>query len=400
MRLLKKDTDFFLLEMQCLLLKRSKLKMFKILKQAKDNLLKIGKIQTPHGIVKTPVFMPPATYGALRAIGVDDLSRMDFDILLVNALHLHLKPTDEFIKDFGGIHKFMGWNKSVLSDSGGFQAWSFQRKTSLSKVTEKGVYFYSPYDGKKIFLTAQKAIEIQFNLGVDIMMVFDECSPDTDNKTYIEKSLLRTERWAKICLKKYQELSKDLETKPLIFGIVQGGKFLDLRKKALEFILELPVDGIAFGGETIGYNMKRTLEILDYLKDLFPKDKPIYTMGLGALPYDIIEVTKRGVDMFDCVNPLRIARHGELYSGRIIKEKGEVKIDSEFKEGILKIKQSRFTKDARPVDEDCDCYTCKNFSRAYLRHLYLLKETLYLRLATIHNLRYIKRVLEAIKSTV
>lgn len=372
--------------------------MFKVIKKSKESLLRKGEIKTSHGIFTTPVFMPPATYGALRATDVEDLEKIGIEILLVNALHLHFRPTDEFIKKFGGIHKFMNWPKPILSDSGGFQAWSFQRKQSLSKITEKGVYFFSPYDGKKIFLTPEKAIEIQHNLGVDIVMAFDECSPDKDDRKYVEKSLLRTHLWAKLSLKKHQELSKRKEKNPLIFSIVQGGPFLDLRKKSLEFMLELPFDGIAFGGETIGYNMPKTLEILDYLKEIIPQDKPVYTMGLGASPNDIIEVTKRGIDMFDCVNPARIARHGELYNGRIRKDKKTIKIESEFKEGILKIKQSRFLKDKKPIDDDCDCYTCRNFSRAYLRHLYLLKEPLYLRLATIHNLRYMVRVIEAIKS--
>lgn len=372
--------------------------MFKVIKKSKNSRLRIGEITTAYGKVITPVFMPPATYGTVRAMGVDDLDKIGIEILLVNALHLYFKPGDQFVKEYGGIHKFMNWSKPILSDSGGFQAWSFNKKQSLSKISEKGIYFYSPYDGKKVFLTPEKAVEIQHNLGVDIVMVLDECSPDKEDRIYVEKSLNRTHQWAKASLKKHQELSQNKIKKPLIFGIVQGGAFLDLRKKSLEFLLELPFDGIAFGGETIGYNMAKTLEILDYLKEIIPQDKPIYTMGLGASPYDIIEVTKRGVDMFDCVNPARIARHGELYSGEIKKDNKEVKIESEFKEGILKIKQSRFYKDKEPIDKDCDCFTCKNFSRAYLRHLYLLKEPLYLRLATIHNLRYIIRVIEAIRS--
>ena len=372
--------------------------MFTHIKQSNFGFLRKGEIITSHGIVQTPVFMPPATYGALKATGADDLEKIGVQILLVNALHLRFRPSDSFIKEYGGIHKFMGWRRPILSDSGGFQTWSFKKKQSLTKVTEKGVYFYSPYDGAKFFLTPEKAIEIQHNLGVDIMMALDECSPDVEDRHYVEKSLERTHCWAKESLKEHQELSKKEGKKSLLFGIVQGGPFLDLRKKSLEFILELPFDGIAFGGETIGYNMPKTLEILDYLREIIPKDKPIYTMGLGASPYDIIEITKRGVDMFDCVNPARIARHGELYNGRIKKDKKGIMIESEFQEAILKIKQSRFLKDKNPIDDDCDCYTCKNFSRAYLRHLHLLKEPLYLRLATIHNLRYIIRLLEAIKS--
>lgn len=377
--------------------------MFKIIKTFEDNNIRFGEIQTNHGIVSTPIFMPPGTQATIKAIGPDDLEKIEVEIILVNALHLHLRPGEDLIQDFGGIHNFMAFKKPILSDSGGFQAWSLsQRGPKLTKIREEGVEFQSPFDGSKHFITPEKAIEIEHKIGSDIIMAFDECAPDNTNKEYQRRSMERTHRWAERSLKKHQELSKqeqELGKKPpLIFGIIQGGPFIDLRKESAKFISELPFDGIALGGETIGYNMPKTLELLTELQLILPKDKPLYTMGLGASPLDILEVIKRGVDMFDCVNPARIARHGSLYSGRIIINKNNISFESEFKNGILNIANSRFKNDHSPIDENCDCYTCQNFSRAYLRHLYLAREPLYLRLATIHNLRFLINLIHTLKN--
>ncbi|HOK97190.1 MAG TPA: tRNA guanosine(34) transglycosylase Tgt [Candidatus Paceibacterota bacterium] len=374
--------------------------MFSLIKQSNSGFLRKGEIITSHGIVQTPVFMPPGTAGAVKCLTKEDLERIDIEIILVNALHLFFKPGDLLIKEAGGIHQFINWDKAILSDSGGFQAWSFKKQADLSRIKEDGVEFYSPYDGSKHFITPEKSIEIQYNLGVDIIMAFDECQPDISDRKYLEKSLLRVSKWAKKSFDKLKELENIYGRRPLIFGIVQGGPYLDLRLKSLESILEIPFDGIALGGETIGYNMSKTLEIIEFLKAKIPSDKPLYAMGAGASPNDLIEMVKRGVDMFDCVNPTRIARHGELYEGKIIKENHQLKIKSDFREGILKIKNKIFEKDLNPIDEECDCFTCKNYSRAYLRHLYLIKEPLYLRLATIHNLRYIRRVIENLREIV
>jgi len=360
---------------------------------------RLGEIQTNHGVVKTPIFMPPGTQATVKAVGPDDLEKIGLEILLVNALHLHLRPGEDIIEGMGGIHRFMAWQRPILSDSGGFQAWSLGRKANLSRITEEGVEFASPIDGTKHFFTPEKAIEIEHKIGADIIMAFDECAPDNDDRDYIKKSMERTHRWAERSLVKHQELvqleSKLGQKSPLIFGIIQGGTFLDLRKESTKFISHLPFDGIALGGETIGYNMPRTLEIIEELKSILPQDKPLYTMGLGASPKDVIEVVKRGVDMFDCVNPTRMARHGGLYSG-----KQDISFESEFKDGILNIANSRFKDDKLPIDENCDCYTCQNFSRAYLRHLYLAQEPLYLRLATIHNLRFMMRLIQFLRENI
>lgn len=383
--------------------------MFKIIKKSNVDRARLGKISTNHGIVKTPIFMPPGTQATVKAVGPDDLHKIGIEILLVNMLHLHLRPGENLINDLGGIHRFMSWSGPILSDSGGFQVWSFAKNRAkngqnLAKISENGVKFSSPIDGSEHLITPEKSIEIQHKLGCDIIMAFDECSPDSDDKEYAKRSMERTHQWAERSLKKHKELSKHYinngKKPPLIFGIIQGGIFEDLRKESAKFITNLAFDGIALGGETIGYNMPKTLEILDYLQDFLPKDKPCYTMGLGSSPFDIIEVVKRGVDMFDCVGPTRIARHGSLYSGEIFLEKGRVKFESEFEKGCLRISNSCFKNDNNSIDKNCDCYTCQNFSRAYLHHLYLVKEPLYLRLATIHNLRFMMRLIKILRSNI
>ena len=378
--------------------------MFHLLKQYETNKGRLGEVITNHGVFNTPIFMPPGTLATVKALGPDDLENLGAEIILVNALHLHLRPGEDLIQYLGGIHNFMGFQRPILSDSGGFQAWSLSKKgAKLSQINDDGVTFKSPWDGSSHFITPEKAIEIEHKIGSDIIMTFDECAPDDADKDYIQKSMIRTHLWAERSLKEHQKLSQkekeEGKNSPLLFGIIQGGPFLDLRKESAKFISSLPFDGFALGGETIGYNMDKTLEIIEEIKPLLPADKPLYTMGLGSNPQDIIEVVKRGVDMFDCVNPSRIARHGDLYTGKIVIDNQGVKIESE-EGGIINISNSRYRNDNKPIDEDCDCYTCQNFSRAYLNHLYLNKEPLYLRLATIHNLRYMLRVIKALRENI
>jgi len=377
----------------------------KLLKKSSRSQARWGEIQTRHGIFQTPIFMPPGTKATVKALGPDDLEDIGIEILLVNTFHLHLQPGENLINGLGGIHQFMGWSRPILSDSGGFQAWSLGKKgrkgSSLSKISEDGVLFYSPLDGSKHFFTPEKSIEIQYQLGADIIMAFDQCTADTADKEYVRRAMERTHRWAQRSLIKHQELKKIKESKgekaPLLFGIIQGGNFEDLRKESVRFITSLPFDGIAIGGETIGYNMPQSLKILEYLQDYLPEDKARYTMGLGNSPQDIIEVVKRGVDMFDCVSPARMARHGSLFNGKLSIEQGEVQFQSEFPQGTLRISNSRFKNDKEPIDNDCDCYTCQHFSRAYLHHLYRTQESLYLRLATIHNLRFMIRLIHLLR---
>ncbi len=367
----------------------------------KKNSTRLGKVETLHGIVNTPVFMPPGTAATVKAVGPDDLEKIGFEIIMVNTLHLHLQPGEELINDFGGIHNFMSWQKAVLSDSGGFQAWSLSAKPeegkAMSKITDDGVRFFSPADGSEHFFSPEKAMEIEHKIGSDIIMAFDECGPDSEDYGYARGVIERTHKWAERSLKRHQELCEKTGKKPLLFGIIQGGIFEDLRRESAEFITSLPFDGIAIGGETIGYNMPKTLEIIDWINEFLPENKPRYTMGVGLNPQDIISVVEKGIDMFDCVGPMRLARHGELYAGKTFLSGGKIKFESEFSGGRLRLLNSGYRNDKLPVDKDCDCYTCRNFSRAYLRHLLSSKEILYYRLATIHNLRFMHRIIERLR---
>jgi len=265
----------------------------------------------------------------------------------------------------------------------------------LVKINEKGAEFTSVIDGTKHFFTPEKSVQIQHDLGVDIVMAFDQCAPDELNEKESKEILDKTNRWLLRNIKEHNKLNLKNKTKKLLFGIAQGGKYINLRKSAINFIDELDVDGVALGGETIGYNMEETKKLLDKLNDNFPKDKPIYTMGLGGNPQDMVDVIIRGIDMMDCVNPARLARHGELFIGKL--DLKSFKIKSKEKDNVIKISQSKFKDDKKPIDEDCQCFTCRNYSRAYLRYLYLMNESLYLRLATIHNIHFANQIINKIK---
>lgn len=379
---------------------------FRIIKKHSKSRARLGEIATPSGVFQTPIFMPTGTKATVKALTPEQLKEIGGEILLVNTLHLYLQPGEKLIKSLGGVHKFMNWSGPILSDSGGFQTFSLAQKKqgqkNLVKILSNGIRFQSPLDGSTHFLTPEKSIEIQNDLGTDIVMAFDECLPDNASKEYALEALSRTHQWAKRSLLHFEKLNafKKTEEKPLIFGIIQGGSYQDLRQFSAEYINSLNFDGLALGGETIGYNMEKTLEIIGWLKDYLPEDKPKYTMGLGASPQDIIDVVYLGIDMFDCANPTRIARHGELYNGKLRVKNKRVIFKSEFKDGLLKIRQQRFKNDASPLDSECDCYTCRYYSRAYLRHLYLSKEPLYLTLATIHNLRFLMRLIHLIRENI
>lgn len=372
--------------------------MFKIIKQSKFG--RITQILTPHGIIETPVFMPPATKGYIKSLDSIDLENIGLSIILVNTLHLHFKPTEDFIVKMKGIHSFMKWPKPILSDSGGFQAWSFKRKErEYSQINNDGVLFISPYDGSSSFITPEKSIDIQLKLKVDILTAFDECSPDINDRKKIESSLNLTHQWAERSLKFFKKKTKNIskKQKPLLFGIVQGGPFKDLRIKSLKFINNLDFDGVALGGETIGFNPLKTFKILKWLNPYIDKTRPLYTMGAGGYPEDILNLILNNVDMFDCVNPTRLARHGALFSGKLVYKNKKLIFKSGYPKGVLKINQSKFKNDLSPIDKDCDCLTCRLYSRAYLRYLFLQKEPLFYRLSSIHNLRFVVKLINQIK---
>ena len=347
---------------------------FELLKKDDKTKARLGKITTPHGIVQTPAFMPVGTQGTVKALRPDDLSALGAQIILGNTYHLYLRPGHELVQKMGGLHAFMNWSGPILTDSGGFQVFSLG---ALRKILPEGVMFRSHIDGSKHFLSPAKAIEIQEALGSDIMMCLDDCTPYPATHRQTLDSLLLTEKWADLCRK-----AKKNDPQAL-FGIVQGGMFADLRRQSLEGLVEMEFDGYALGGVSVGEPKQQMYDITSEIAPLLPENKPRYLMGVGT-PADIVYGVSCGIDLFDCVMPTRCARHGLLFTN---------------KQKIV-IKNARWREDDAPLDETCDCYTCKNFSRGYLRHLYVAGEILAMILNTIHNIRYYMRLMEDIREAV
>jgi len=345
---------------------------FDLIKQDSLTSARLGKMTTPHGTVHTPVFMPVGTQGTVKSMLPEEIKNCGAEIILSNTYHLYLRPGHETIKKLGGLHRFMNWPHPILTDSGGFQVYSLG---ALRKITPDGVMFRSHIDGSKHFLSPQKAIEIQEALDSDIMMCLDECTPYPATLSQTKESLALTVKWAQLC--RIAKTSVD----QALFGIIQGGTYLDLRKQAVEQTTVLGFDGYALGGVSVGEPKDIVYEITDSITPLLPADKPRYLMGVGT-PQDIVFGVSCGIDIFDCVIPTRCARHGLLFTNS---------------EKIV-IKNSRWRECDDPLDETCDCYTCKNYSRAYLRHLYVAGEILAMVLNTIHNVRYYMRLMEQIRA--
>jgi queuine tRNA-ribosyltransferase len=340
-----------------------------------------GTVHLNHGDVQTPAFMPVGTYGTVKGMLPRDIEAIGADIILGNTFHLWLRPGTDIIDQFGGLHKFMHWDKPILTDSGGFQVFSLGE---MRKITEEGVHFKSPIDGAKVFLSPEKSMQIQYSLNSDIVMQFDECTPYPATHAEAKKSLELSLRWGQRCLNEHQNLGST----NALFGIVQGSMYSDLRQQSLEGLLEIGFDGYAIGGLSVGEPKEEMMAVLDYLPDDMPADKPRYLMGVGK-PEDLIEGVRRGVDMFDCVMPTRNARNGHYF----------VTGDAD-NTGVVRIRNSQYRTDTGPLDPGCDCYTCQNFSRAYLYHLNKCKEMLGAQLATIHNLRYYQRLMAGIRDAI
>ncbi len=321
-----------------------------------------GRIHTPHGTIETPMFMPVGTVGSVKAVAPDDLAALDAQIILGNTYHLMLRPTEGLIGDMGGLHRFISWNRAMLTDSGGFQVYSLAEKR---KITEEGATFQSHLDGSKHVLTPERSIEIQEILGADIIMAFDECPPALSERPYMEASMARTTRWLGRCERAWHRLRSSL------FGIVQGGLFEDLRKRHVEEICAIDLPGYALGGYAVGEAPAQMHAGVAFTAPLLPKDKPRYLMGVGT-PLDLVTCVGHGVDIFDCVMPTRSARNALLFTS----------------EGKVVIKNARHARDERPLDPKCRCYTCRTFSRAYLRHLFVANELVAMRLNTLHNLQF------------
>ena len=335
---------------------------------------RLGVIKTVHGDVETPVFMPVGTHGTVKAITHKELKDIGVKMILANAYHLYLKPGDTLIREMGGIQRFSGWDGPVLTDSGGYQVFSLG---VLREIKEDGVMFQSHIDGSKHFFSPEKAIEVQENIGADICMSFDECVPYPSSYEYTSKSVGLTSRWARRCRDSKQN------GKNLLFGVIQGGVYKDLRLKSAHDLVNMDFDGYAVGGLSVGEPKGIMWEMVDAVIDLLPREKPRYLMGLG-FPEDIIEGIRRGIDMFDCVIPTRLARNGNLFTW----------------DGRINIKNAKYTKDERPIDAECGCYTCKTHSRAYLRHLLVSHELTSFYLNTIHNIYFYADFLKKIRETI
>lgn len=335
-----------------------------------------GTVHLAHGDVQTPAFMPVGTYGTVKGMLPRDIHAIGADIILGNTFHLWLRPTTDVIDTFDGLHDFIGWQKPILTDSGGFQVFSLG---AMRKIKEEGVHFKSPIDGAKVFLSPEISMQIQFSLNSDIVMQFDECTPYPATHIEAQKSLELSLRWGQRCKDEHQKLGN----KNALFGIIQGSMYPDLRQQSLEGLLDIGFDGYAIGGLSVGEPKEEMMAVLDYLPDDMPADKPRYLMGVGK-PEDIVEAVRRGVDMFDCVMPTRNARNGHYFTTN----------------GVVRIRNSQHKQDHAPLDENCDCYTCQNFSRAYLYHLHKCKEMLAAQLGTIHNLRYYQRLMADIRKAI
>jgi queuine tRNA-ribosyltransferase len=360
---------------------------FRVIKKDPKTLARRGVLQTAHGPVKTPFFMPIATKASVKAISSEDILDLKSSIILSNTYHLYLRPGMSVIKKAGGLHKFMNWQGAILTDSGGYQIFSLGSKKNsdknMVKLSNKGVEFRSTYDGSKHMLTPEKVIKIQENLGSDIMMVLDECPAYPATKAKAKASMELTTLWAERCKKAHSK------KKQLLFGIVQGSSYQELRIQHARDLQKIGFDGYAVGGLAVGEPTEKMYQALDWVVPELPENKPRYLMGVGK-PEQIYEAVKRGVDMFDCVIPTRNARHGLLYVWKSRSLEGNF-----YQE--MRIKQSRYRLDMKPIDQSCDCLTCKNYSRSYLRHLFTVSEPLAYRLTTIHNLRFYLQLVERIR---
>ncbi|MDO5047401.1 MAG: tRNA guanosine(34) transglycosylase Tgt [Anaerococcus sp.] len=350
---------------------------YELIKKDKYSNARVGVIHTDHGDIPTPIFMPVGTLGTVKAISPEELEEMGAKIILGNTYHLYLKPGMDIMKKAGGLHKFMNWHKPILTDSGGFQVFSLAENR---KISEDGVLFRSHIDGSKHFFTPEKAIEIQNDIGSDIMMSFDECVDANASYDYVKDSMERTIRWAKRGLDYHKENSKAHQS---LFGIVQGGMFKDLREISAKKTTAMDFDGFSIGGLSVGESKETMIDILNFTTPLLPEDKPRYNMGVGTPDY-LFESFQAGIDMADCVLPTRIARNGTALTSH----------------GRLVVRNAAYKEDFRPVDEECDCYTCRNYTRAYVRHLHNVNEIMGARLLSYHNLYFLLKMTENIRKAI
>lgn len=353
--------------------------MYRLLKQ--EGRAKRGELTTVHGVIQTPVFMNVGTVAAIKgAVSTEDLEQIHTQVELSNTYHLHVRPGDKLIKQLGGLHKFMSWNKPILTDSGGFQVFSL---SGLRKIKEEGVYFNSHIDGRKIFMGPEESMQIQSNLASTIAMAFDECPPSLAERSYVQASVERTTRWLERCKKEMNRLNgleDTINKNQLLFGINQGAVLADIRIEHAKRIAEMELDGYAVGGLAVGESHQEMYYILEETVPYLPVDKPAYLMGVGT-PANILEGVERGIDFFDCVYPSRNGRHGHLYTNQ----------------GKINLFNAKYETDNRPIEEECNCPACRRYSRAYIRHLLKAKEMLGMRLCVLHNLYFYNTMMEEIR---
>lgn len=345
---------------------------YECIKVCKQSGARLGKLHTPHGTIDTPVFMPVGTQATVKTMSPEELKEMGAQMILSNTYHLHLRPGEDIVEEAGGLHKFMNWGGGILTDSGGFQVFSL---SNLREITEEGVQFRSHLSGDKLFISPEKATSIQNSLGADIIMAFDECPPFPAERDYIKRSLERTSRWAERCLKAHRYPDSQA-----LFGIVQGGMVADLRRQSAEELTSLDFPGYSIGGLSVGEPKDIMYRVLEETVPYLPTNKPRYLMGVGS-PDALIEGSIRGIDMFDCVLPTRIARNGTTMTSQ----------------GRLVIRNAKYARDFGPLDPNCDCYTCRHYSRAYLRHLLKADETFGIRLTTYHNLHFLINMMKEVR---
>jgi queuine tRNA-ribosyltransferase len=348
---------------------------YELIKTCKQTGARLGILHTPHGSFETPMFMPVGTLATVKTLSPEELKEMGAGVILSNTYHLWLRPGHEIVKEAGGLHKFMNWDRGILTDSGGFQVFSL---SEFRRIEEEGVYFRNHLNGDKLFLSPEKAMEIQNALGSDIMMAFDECPPYPATYEYMKQSVERTSRWAERCLKAHKRPNEQG-----LFGIVQGGEFEDLRKQSAQDLVSLDFPGYAVGGLSVGEPKEVMNRVLEFTTPLLPANKPRYLMGVGS-PDSLIDGAIRGIDMFDCVLPTRIGRNGTVMTS----------------EGRVVIKNAKYARDFSPLDPNCDCYTCRNYTRAYIRHLIKCDETFGIRLTSYHNVYFLIKLMEQVRQAI
>jgi queuine tRNA-ribosyltransferase len=355
---------------------------------------RVTRITTPHGAFITPTFMPVGTRAGVNNMMPQELKEAGSQIILGgNTYHMLCAPGMDVIRQAGGMHPFMGWDGPMLTDSGGFQVFSLSKNKEICTIDETGAHFTLPGSQRLIHMTPEMSLETQKIIGADIIMAFDQCTPDNCTREQVQHIMARTHRWLKQSVAYHQQNPTSLYgAQQALFGIIQGGAYEDLRRESADFVAAMNTDGIAIGGETIGFDMKATVDVIGWVREFLPEGKPRYTMGVGMSPQDLLDVVAEGIDIFDCVAPTRNARHGALYCGEVVKEGRWLKFASEHENARIQIKKASYAHDESPVMASCQCYTCKHYSRAYLHHLFKQKANLFTALASIHNVHVLHDV--------